>query len=458
MGKHRKPKIKEIKEFAKKKNGVCLSNNYVNSKTLMDWECEKKHIFKSNWNNVQQGKWCPDCAGNKNKNIDDMKFLATKNNGDCLSTEYINSHTLLLWKCEKGHEWEASPTNIHQGQWCPKCGRKSAADKLRGDIETIKKIALERGGECLSASYVNSQTNLLFRCINNHEWEAPPNRIRQGGWCSKCSDSLGERICREFLEQVFQRKFPKSYPEWLRTKDGNQLELDGYCIELGIAFEHHGQHHYQYHPYRHKNKKEFSAQVNRDKLKKDLCKTNSIKLIVIPEIFTITKLNTLSNYFKNQLKINNIKIDDHSVFSCININKAYHCEYATTQLDAMRAIALSKGGKCLSQNYIASDQIMEFECHKGHTFPSIPDNIKAGHWCKKCSGNEKLTITKMQEIAAERGGKCLSTTYTNSRTHLIWMCEKGHSFPASPNNVMHNKTWCPECYEEKRNKNKQGKK
>ena len=53
-----------------------------------------------------------------------MIELAKKRNGECLSTEYINAHTKLLWKCADGHEWEAKPNNIQQGKWCPICARR----------------------------------------------------------------------------------------------------------------------------------------------------------------------------------------------------------------------------------------------------------------------------------------------------------------------------------------------
>ena len=38
----------------------------------------------------------------------------------------------------------------------------------------------------------------------------------------------------------------------------------------------------------------------------------------------------------------------------------------------------------------------------------------------------KFTIKDMQGIAEARGGKCLSTEYVNSNTHLEWECSEGH--------------------------------
>jgi hypothetical protein len=48
--------------------------------------------------------------------------ISCKEGGNCLSKEYVNMHTKLKWQCEKGHIWEAKPTNIkNKSNWCKKC-------------------------------------------------------------------------------------------------------------------------------------------------------------------------------------------------------------------------------------------------------------------------------------------------------------------------------------------------
>ena len=53
-------------------------------------------------------------------------------------------------------------------------------------------------------------------------------------------------------------------------------------------------------------------------------------------------------------------------------------------------------------------------------------------------------LIKMQELAASKGGKCLSKVYVDSHTKLTWECSQGHAWDAKPNNVS-NGTWCPIC-------------
>jgi hypothetical protein len=57
----------------------------------------------------------------------------------------------------------------------------------------------------------------------------------------------------------------------------------------------------------------------------------------------------------------------------------------------------------------------------------------------------KLTIELMQQVAADRCGKCLSTTYVNNKAHLTWQCAFGHTWDASANNVKNLGSWCPHC-------------
>ena len=41
--------------------------------------------------------------------------------GKCLSKEYINGKTKLLWECSEGHQWEAILDSVKRGSWCAVC-------------------------------------------------------------------------------------------------------------------------------------------------------------------------------------------------------------------------------------------------------------------------------------------------------------------------------------------------
>ena len=61
------------------------------------------------------------------------------------------------------------------------------------------------------------------------------------------------------------------------------MELDGYCEELKLAFEYQGKQHHQKMPhYFHKQKDDFSYQLEKDETKRELCRNQGVNLIEVP--------------------------------------------------------------------------------------------------------------------------------------------------------------------------------
>jgi len=57
---------------------------------------------------------------------------------------------------------------------------------------------------------------------------------------------------------------------------------------------------------------------------------------------------------------------------------------------------------------------------------------------------ETYTIEHMQELAASRGGQCLSEEFIDLKTRLRWRCGFGHEWEATP--LLHQAGhWCPQC-------------
>ncbi|WP_321945847.1 zinc-ribbon domain-containing protein [Paraburkholderia sp. J10-1] len=51
----------------------------------------------------------------------------------------------------------------------------------------------------------------------------------------------------------------------------------------------------------------------------------------------------------------------------------------------------------------------------------------------------------MEEIARERGGRCLSAAYLGNKVKLTWECNRGHVWDATPVNITSKGRWCPTC-------------
>ena len=115
--------IIDMHKLAESNNGKCLSNQYINNRIKLKWICKEGHEFLSKPNDIQRGHWCPYCAGLNKKILEDMHLLAKNKNGKCLSKEYVNSKTKMIWQCDKAHIFLSKPNDVQQGHWCPKCSR-----------------------------------------------------------------------------------------------------------------------------------------------------------------------------------------------------------------------------------------------------------------------------------------------------------------------------------------------
>ena len=114
--------ILEMRKIAIAKEGKCLSLNYINSKVKLLWQCNSGHQWYASPFSIKVRKsWCPHCAGNQPLGLDAMHVLAREKGGKCLSKQYLNCKTKMLWQCQHGHQFQSTPDNIKQGKWCPNC-------------------------------------------------------------------------------------------------------------------------------------------------------------------------------------------------------------------------------------------------------------------------------------------------------------------------------------------------
>lgn len=127
--KRKKYTIGDLQALAATRGGECLSTVCNRADDKYEWKCEKGHRWFASFNDVKgfpksKPTWCPYCAKKAKHTIEEMREWAAAHGGECLSTEYVNAKTKLLWRCSCGHEFWAMPTNVQRGEWCPKCKGK----------------------------------------------------------------------------------------------------------------------------------------------------------------------------------------------------------------------------------------------------------------------------------------------------------------------------------------------
>ncbi|MFH0815652.1 MAG: zinc-ribbon domain-containing protein [Methanobacteriota archaeon] len=431
-------KIEDIQKLAKDRGGEFLSLVYTRSGNRYKWKCSKGHEWSASVNSVKdQGSWCPRCAGKARTDIIDLRTIAAERSGTCLSKKCGDAFLKLLWRCKKGHTFYMAPHSVKRGQWCPTCAIERNTDRQRLRIKDIQDLAKARGGLLLSSKYSSNRTPLKWQCSEGHSWVNIVSNIKKGQWCPVCKTGVSEKICREIFQRLFKKEFPRIKPSWLiNPKTGNKMELDGYCKELGIAFEYSGVQHYKTKKFFDQKESLIERQM-RDQVKRELCVKHNIALIEVPYDIEFDKMaEFIINQCKNRdlkFTINNLDIYNYKSFNIYKPNK----------INEMRQIASERGGTCLSKVYINSHTALDWKCKEGHIWSAMPIHVKRRSWCPYCVGRHK-TIEDMREYAKNKGGDCLSEKYIKSNVKLKWKCKDGHIWEAPPASIFMGH-WCPYC-------------
>ena len=382
------------------------------------------------------------------KILDEALAIISNKGGRCISYTGQINYSKITIECDKKHIWETSLKSIRTHHWCRICsqinnGIKASSKLTIHTLEEVSRIANDKGGRCLSDKY---QYRMRFVCALGHEWGATTyNIINVGSWCPTCSSSLYERICRLYFETIFGKKFPTSYPKWLIGAANRHLELDGYCEELSIAFEHNGKQHYEEVGFYGKTNDFERLQAN-DNIKKELCKQHDVKLIVIPELVSKTKIIDLKQLIIKQCIEFKVKLPENYDSLTIDYKLVYLSNKEIEALSLLKDKLYEAGYNLLSTEYLGSYFKYKVECiacgiHRFATYRSL-----LAHKCSSCSGiNWNITIEVSNNLAKNKGGKCLSTDYINNHDKLLWECELGHQWKANYINIKSG-TWCPECY------------
>jgi hypothetical protein len=370
----------------------------------------------------------------KRYTIEDCHRVAKERGGECLSTKYINSRAQCSWRCNKcGYEWDAPFKRIMEGRWCRECDiKRRALAALKYTIDDCHRIAKERGGKFISDEYTKSNTKYEWECKDGHVWSASFTYVRKGSWCKKCA-LKGRANCRKTIEDCNKLASIRGGKFLSKEYKNNRTKYDWRCKKghiFSLTYEN----------------------VKRGSWCRD-CQENAP--ITIEDCRALAKKKG-GKFLSEKYTGVDTKYDWECKKGHVFTTTYYSVKTAGVWCRDCRGIALptiktchelakKNGGKFLSKEYIRSDTKYEWDCGKGHVFITSYDCIKSGTWCPYCYGNLPKTIDDCCKLAASRGGKCLSTKYTNNRTKMKWQCKHEHEpWWAAYGNV-NNGTWCPYC-------------
>lgn len=140
----------------------------------------------------------------------------------CISIDKTtNGKTYVKMKCKNLHEWVTLSYSItHRGIGCPTCAGQNRT------IDDIKLIAIERGGRCLSKTYISAIKKMRWECSIKHKWMATLNKILCGRWCPECSKK----------SRVENRRLKKGWSyEMICQLHANGTPIEDICSQLNIC-------------------------------------------------------------------------------------------------------------------------------------------------------------------------------------------------------------------------------
>jgi hypothetical protein len=362
--------IEEMREIARGRGGQCLSPRYIGSHVKLTWQCKDGHQWDGTPANIKQGRWCPACVGLQRGTVAKMREMAKQKGGRCLSTEYTNSDTKLTWQCKEGHQWEAVPTNIKQGTWCPVCTINAQKDT----IKEMQKIAGGRGGKCLSEKYISSQTKLTWQCKEGHKWEAVPANIKQGSWCPLCAGKQMGTI--EEMRSI------------ARARGGQCLSLTYMNSSTKLTWQ-------------CKNGHQWEAAPGDIKRGRWCLACAGLKSGTIEEMQKIAGerggLCISKKYINSRSKLTWQCKEAHQwEASPHSVQQGHWCAVCAGKqkgtIGEMLRIATERGGLCLSKEYTGTHVKLTWQCKEGHQWRAAPANIKRGSWCPLCAGKKRKIL------------------------------------------------------------------
>ncbi len=251
-------------------------------------------------------------------------------------------------------------------------------DRVRR-LEEMRKLAVARGGECLSNRFIDNKTKLHWRCAEGHEWEAIPQNVIRGHWCMICGNERQGRLKAHTIEMM-QKIAAERGGECLSTiYKNNTTELRWRCK--------HG-HEWTAVP---------GSVVGRKNFKGSWCPICAGKLPKNSALQELQKLavrrggKLLSKHYKNARS--------HLRWQCAKAHKWSAIPSAVKRggwcpicagsfplnIGHMRKAASTFDGRCLSKKYINVDTPLRWRCLEGHEWSARPENVLAGHWCPICA-------------------------------------------------------------------------
>lgn len=374
--------------------------------------------------------------------------IATENGGKCLDNEYVASNIKMNFRCIDNHEWSARPNDIKRGTWCPSCRSNKTENLVRQFFETVFNkpfkgsspawLQIEGERKCILDG-LNTDLKIAFEYHGEQHYHYIPHfhdrsnksfeyqQERDLKVRTLCADNDIKLIEIKYLEDGYSRDTFISYLS------------DIFKTELNITVTTEQITKFKKLPFS-------SSKINE---LKELAKQMKGECLSVKYLGTHSKAKWKCEKGHEWEAIPKSIKKGHWCPYCNGRLREGDV------LSEISAIAEQKGGKCLSTTFKSLSHILNFVCSEGHKFDKKGQGLLyAGQWCPYCSRHKLIEpLKEIQDYAISKGGECLSLEFINASKPLMFKCKDNHTWNIAYSNMMHRKSWCPRCSHKNRAKN-----
>lgn len=474
-----------VAEWHPVKNGYKLPEDFTyGSGVKLWWQCKEGHEWSTSpLSRTQKKSNCPKCY-NSTRSDNTRKATSSLN----LATEFPKlckewhsaknkklpqsfmprSMDKVWWLCSKGHEWQAVIDSRTAGRGCPYCsGRRASPEHNFG--RTFPEIASEwdttKNKKTPDQYTPHSNQKVWWRCLKGHKYQSQICSRASGAGCPKCTNQSSKNELRILTEMMWIFDDVKH-----RYKIGG-YEIDIYIPQFNVGLEYDGS-------YWHKNKsaKDLSKQqaVSAKGMQifrvreKPLPKLNKHDLLVASQ--KLLEKDTI-NKILSEIAPNHKKVDEYLLASKF-ANEDLYREYLSYFPSPLPQSSLQNVSPKLSsewhptKNYPLTAANFSYSsghkawwlCNAGHEYEAKISHRYAGSGCGYCSGryatNKNCLAATHPHLASlwhptKNGALSPENTKAGSGKSIWWVCNFGHKWQATPNNMKRptRKSLCPQCLE-----------
>ncbi|MEK7511813.1 MAG: zinc-ribbon domain-containing protein [Patescibacteria group bacterium] len=188
-----------LAEYDREKNPLPPEQVRAGTNQPIHWICSKGHEWQAIGNSRSAGRDCPICA--KRVVTKDNCLAAThpelakefhpkKNTPLTVYNVMAGTSRKLHWICSKGHEWQATGSNMVAGGGCPVCANKVVAKDnclAATHPELVKEFHPTKNAPLTVYNVIaGTHRRIYWVCSKGHEWQATGSHRVAGGSCPAC--------------------------------------------------------------------------------------------------------------------------------------------------------------------------------------------------------------------------------------------------------------------------------